>query len=55
MLSGEIKKILIDKVNAFLEIHRKNKEEVIKNNLLDKYMYSGKLAKKMWNTTFKGS
>lgn len=52
MLSGEIKKILIDKVNAFLEIHRANKEEIIKNNLLDKYMYSGKLAKKMWETKF---
>jgi tryptophanyl-tRNA synthetase len=52
MLSGEIKKLLIEKVNAYLEEHQKNKEEVLEKNLLDKYMYSGKLAKKMWNTKF---
>lgn len=52
MLSGEIKKILIEKVNQVLENHRKKKEEAIKNNLLDKYMYSGKLAKEMWEKKF---
>lgn len=49
MLSGEIKAILIERVNALLEEHNKRKAEVLKNNLLDKYMYSGKLAKEMWN------
>lgn len=52
MLSGEIKQILIEKVNEFLEKHNTKKEEAIKNNLLDKYMYSGKLAKEMWNKDF---
>lgn len=52
MLSGEIKGILIDKVNVFLEEHNKQKEFAKKNKLLDKYMYSGKLAKEMWNKTF---
>lgn len=48
LLSGEIKKILIEKVNNFLEEHRKNKELAKKKKLLDKYMYTGKLAKQMW-------
>lgn len=52
MLSGEIKAILIEKVNAFLEEHNKQKENAKKKNLLDKYMYSGKLAKEMWDKKF---
>ncbi len=48
MLSGEIKKILIEKVNELLEKHKSQKEKAIKNNLLEKYMYEGKLAKEMW-------
>lgn len=52
ILSGEMKKYLIEKVNYFLEEHRKKKEEAKKNNLLDKYMYSGKLAKEMWKRRF---
>lgn len=52
MLSGEIKKILIDKINDFLAQHNKNKETAKKKKLLDKYMYSGKLAKETWNREF---
>ncbi len=52
MLSGEIKAILIEKINLFLEEHRKKKELAKKNKLLDKYMYSGKLAKTMWAKKF---
>jgi tryptophanyl-tRNA synthetase len=52
MLSGEMKALLIEKVNAFLEEHRRKKEEAKKNKLLDKYMYSGKLAKAMWEKDF---
>ncbi len=52
MLSGEIKKILIDKINTFLELHRNNKEKAINDNLIDKYMYRGKLAKEMWSKNF---
>ena len=47
--SGEIKLYLIEKLNKFLENHRKNKDEAKKKNLVDKYMYTGALAKEMWN------
>ena len=52
MLSGEIKKILIDKINIFLEEHNKRKELAKKNKLLEKYMHTGKLAKEMQNKKF---
>ena len=52
MLSGEMKKILIEKIQAFIENHNTRKEEAIEKNLLDKYMFSGKLAKKMWETYY---
>jgi tryptophanyl-tRNA synthetase len=46
MLTGEIKQILTDKVNKFLEDHHKKKEKAA--GLADKMKYSGKLAKRMW-------
>ncbi len=46
ILSGEMKGILIEKVNEFLVDHRKRKEKAE----VEKMMYSGKLAKKMWDT-----
>ena len=49
MLTGELKQILIEKLNAFLENHRKQKKKPEK--LVDKYKYSGKLAKEMWSKT----
>jgi tryptophanyl-tRNA synthetase len=49
MLSGEIKKILIDKINNYLKAHREKKEIAIKNNLLEKYTLTGEFAKKMQN------
>jgi tryptophanyl-tRNA synthetase len=52
MPSGEIKKILIDKINTLLEEHSKQKELAQKNNLLDKYMKTGTLAKSMWEREF---
>jgi tryptophanyl-tRNA synthetase len=52
ILSGEMKKHLIEKLNEFLENHRKNRDEAKKKKLLDKYMYSGKLAKEMWEKNF---
>ncbi|MCK9292861.1 MAG: tryptophan--tRNA ligase [archaeon] len=46
MTSGEIKKILIEKLNIFLENHKQNK---VKNKkLIERYKYTGKLAKEMW-------
>jgi tryptophanyl-tRNA synthetase len=45
MTSGEIKNILILKINNYLKKHNENK---IKNKpLIEKYMHTGKLAKKM--------
>lgn len=52
MLSGEIKKILIEKINLYISKHSLNKEKALKGKLLDKYMYSGKLAKSMWYRKF---
>ena len=52
MLSGEINKILIDKINILLEEHNKRKELAKKNKLLEKYMHTGKLAKEMQNKKF---
>ena len=44
--TGEMKGHLIAKLNAFLEAHRKNRQRAEK--LVNKFMYDGKLAKKMW-------
>ena len=46
LLTGGIKQILVDKINVFLCEHRKKKEYA--RPLLEKYMYTGKLAKEMW-------
>ena len=50
LLTGELKAILIEKLNKFLVAHRKRKEGASK--AIDKMMYSGKLAKKMWADGF---
>lgn len=47
LLTGELKQILVDKINVFLYEHMKNKE--IARPLLEKYMYTGKLANEMWS------
>lgn len=47
LLTGELKQILVDKLNAFLAEHQKRKSKVDKN--LKKMMYSGRLAKQMWS------
>jgi tryptophanyl-tRNA synthetase len=52
MLSGEIKGILISKINNLLESHRSKVDYAVEENLLDKYMHSGKLAKEMWQKDF---
>ncbi len=49
MLTGELKTILIEKINEFLEEHNKKKEKVEK--IVEKLKYSGKLAREMWNKT----
>ncbi len=48
LLTGEIKEMLIEKINKFLKGHRKRKERAERK--IKKFMYTGKLAKKMWGT-----
>ena len=48
MLTGELKQILVDKLNAFLATHRERREKAD----VEKFMYEGKLAQKMWETTY---
>jgi tryptophanyl-tRNA synthetase len=47
ILSGEIKHILIDRVNGYLKDHKKKKAQ--SKAAIKKMQYTGKLAKKMWN------
>ncbi|HDD46324.1 MAG TPA: tryptophan--tRNA ligase [Candidatus Aenigmarchaeota archaeon] len=46
MLTGELKNYLIEKINRFLEEHRKGKKRAEK--LIDKFKHDGKLAREMW-------
>ncbi|MEM3422679.1 MAG: tryptophan--tRNA ligase [Candidatus Bilamarchaeaceae archaeon] len=48
LLTGELKQILIDKINDFLEKHRERKEKVD----IEAFVRTGKLAEKMWETTY---
>lgn len=50
LLTGELKQILVDKINTFLKDHREKRKKAEK--LVDNYMYSGKLAKEMWKKNF---
>lgn len=50
LLSGELKQILVDKINAFLEEHRKRREKAAP--LVKKMMHEGKLAKEMWSKRY---
>ncbi|BDC19465.1 tryptophan--tRNA ligase [Acidianus sp. HS-5] len=47
MLTGELKQILVDKLNKFLEEHRAKREEA--KELVNTFKHEGKLAKEMWN------
>ncbi|MBU1887469.1 tryptophan--tRNA ligase [Candidatus Micrarchaeota archaeon] len=47
ILSGEMKQMLIERVNDYLEIHRKQRANAEKT--IEKFMYKGKLAKEMWS------
>ncbi len=55
MLTGELKTILVNKINDFLRDHARKKADAVK--LVKQFKYDGKLAKKMWdfveNGTFK--
>ena len=48
MLTGELKGILVEKINAFLEEHRRKRENVD----LEKFLKTGKLAQEAWERTY---
>ncbi|VVB98544.1 Tryptophan--tRNA ligase [uncultured archaeon] len=50
MLTGELKQILIEKINKFLSSHREKREKA--GELVDEFMYEGELAKAMWKKQF---
>jgi tryptophanyl-tRNA synthetase len=50
LLSGDLKGILIDKVNHFLEGHRSRRE--LAREKIDMFREDGSLARKMWKMTF---
>lgn len=50
MLSGEMKMLLIEKINSFLKQHRENKKKA--ESQVEIFMKSGKLAKEMWARTY---
>jgi len=47
MLTGEIKEILIEELNQFLEQHQTRKKNA--DDLVEKMMYEGDLAQEMWD------
>lgn len=50
LLTGELKQILVDKINAFLEKHSDAKEKA--KDKVDQFMRTGGLAQRMWETTY---
>ena len=50
MLTGELKMMLIEKINAFLKVHRERRKKAEKE--IDQFMYKGKLANEMWGKTY---
>jgi len=50
LLTGEIKQILVDRINEFLKEHREKRKKAEKE--VEMFMYKGKLAKEMWGRTF---
>ena len=47
MMTGEIKEILIEELNDFLQEHQERKENA--DELVQKMMYEGELAQEMWD------
>jgi tryptophanyl-tRNA synthetase len=50
LLTGELKGILIERLNAFLKEHREKRKKAEKE--VRRFMYDGKLAKEMWARTY---
>ncbi|MGC8676574.1 MAG: tryptophan--tRNA ligase, partial [Candidatus Micrarchaeia archaeon] len=52
MLTGELKELAAEKLVEFLKKHNERKEKA-KGKQIEKFMYTGELAKKMWNNVYK--
>lgn len=52
LLSGELKALLIEKVQELVKTHSHKREKAAQEDLLKKYMYAGTLAQQMWNKKF---
>jgi tryptophanyl-tRNA synthetase len=50
LLTGELKAILIERINAFLKAHREKRKKAEKE--VDRFMRTGKLAAQMWERTY---
>ena len=50
LLTGELKGILIERLNTFLKEHREKRKKAEKE--VGRFMYDGKLAKEMWERTY---
>lgn len=50
LLTGELKIMLIDRINSFLKEHREKKKKAEK--AIDSFMYKGRLAKEMWGRSY---
>lgn len=50
LLTGELKAILIERINVFLKEHRERKKKAEKE--AERFMKSGKLATQMWERTY---
>ena len=53
MLTGDLKDILVDKVNTFLAEHRNRRDKA--HGLVDQYKRDGALAREMWTRDFSKS
>ncbi|MEW6528823.1 MAG: tryptophan--tRNA ligase [Candidatus Micrarchaeota archaeon] len=50
LLSSELKQILIDKINKFLNAHKERRARA--NDVIDDFMYNGEFASAMWKKQF---
>ncbi len=50
LLTGELKAMLIERINAFLKAHGEKRKKA--EAQLDSFMYKGKLAKEMWGRSY---
>ena len=50
LLTGELKQVLVERLNELLAEHAKRKEHAVKN--VHKFTHEGRLAKNMWETEF---